>query len=420
MARLGKFTHEDKRPIRVGLVLMISALVLILLVVKIDAISAGIGAVADALAPFLYGIALAYFLNVFVQLFEKIVFKPINKKVKSKFWLKARRPISIALSLILICVILLFITLYIVPELTSSIVSLAESAQKNVPGYVDAAIEWLNKFIDDNNLMTGINSFFESFNWQSLITNATQFTTNFVTTILDATKNVFSAVSTFVIAFIFSIYLLSGKEKLLVSTKAFIFAFLPEKAAKRITNVSTLSNHVFYSFIKGQLLEALIMGTLCYIGMVIFRFDYALLISSIIMLTALVPILGAYIGAIIGALVLLISNPIDAVWFLIFIIVLQQLEGNLIYPRVVGSSMGLPTIWTMFAVFFCGTLFGIPGVLLGTPITAVIYKLLRHSTNRRLDRKGINRSRFEDTPNLTSSTAPLPEAQVSEPEKNGK
>lgn len=397
MPKFEKISGEEKKPIRVGVILMLVAAVLIVLIVKIDVVSDVMGAALAAFAPFLYGIALAYFLNVFVLMFEGFLFRPIDKRVKAKLWLKIRRPLAISLSLILLIFILLFAMLFMIPELISSITNLALNAQKSVPVYMNDLMKWLEKFQADNNLRFDFDKLLGQFNWESLISNATQITTDFLSTVFDATKNVVSGVSTAVVAFISSLYLLFGKEKLLKSARSFLFAYFPEKAAKKVGAVSSIANDVFYSFIRGQLLEAVILGGLCYIGMLVIGFDYALLIAAIMALSALVPIMGAYIGAVIGAFILLITNPIDALWFLVFIIILQQLEGNLIYPRVVGSSIGLPAIWTMFAVLFCGTLFGIPGVLLGTPIAAVVYRLLRTATKTRLREREVDPRMLEVT-----------------------
>lgn len=403
MPKFEKISREEKKPIRIGVILMLVAAVLVVLVVKIDVVSEVVAAALAAFSPFLYGIALAYFLNVFVLMFEGFLFRPIDKRVHAAFWLKIRRPLAIGLSLILLIFILLFAMLFMIPELISSITNLAVNAQKSVPVYMADLMNWLEKFQADNNLRFDFDKLLGQFNWESLISNATQITTDFLSTVFDATKNVVSGVSTAVVAFIFSLYLLFGKEKLLKSTRSFLFAYFPEKAAKKVNAVSSIANDVFYSFIRGQLLEAVILGGLCYLGMLVIGFDYALLIAAIMALSALVPIMGAYIGAVIGAFILLITNPIDALWFLVFIIILQQLEGNLIYPRVVGSSIGLPAIWTMFAVLFCGTLFGIPGVLLGTPIAAVLYRLLRTATKTRLREREVDPRQLEVAPRSSST-----------------
>ena len=204
------------------------------------------------------------------------------------------------------------------------------------------------------------------------------------------TFNVASGVFAAVMGFIFSVYMLMGKEKLLRGVKSSLLAFLPKAAARKVGQVATLTNKVFFNFIRGQLLECVILGSLCYVGMSILRLDYALLISSVVALGALIPILGAYIGAAVGVIILLLVHPLDAVIFLVFLLILQQVEGNLIYPRVVGSSIGLPPLWTLFAVVFWGGVLGIPGILFGTPATAVLYRLFRSSVRARLRTRAID------------------------------
>ena len=207
---------------------------------------------------------------------------------------------------------------------------------------------------------------------------------------MGVTINVASGVFAAVMGFIFSVYMLMGKEKLLRGVKSTLLAFLPRPTAQKIGQIATLTNRMFFNFIRGQLLECVILGSLCYVGMSILQLDYALLISSVVTLGALIPILGAYIGAAVGVLILLLVHPIDALIFLIFLLILQQVEGNMIYPRVVGSSIGLPPLWTLFAVVFWGGVLGIPGILFGTPATAVIYRLLRTSVRSRLRQRNID------------------------------
>jgi predicted PurR-regulated permease PerM len=210
-----------------------------------------------------------------------------------------------------------------------------------------------------------------------------------VTGLVSATVNVASGVFTLIMSLIYSVYFLAGKEKLIRNFKRLLYAFCSRRTANRISMFLTVSNNVFSSYVRGQLTECVILGVLCYIGMNIIGLEYALLISTILTLAALVPILGAYIGAALGALILLMVKPIDALWFLIFLVVLQQFEGNVIYPRVVGSSIGLPGIWTLTAVMIFGSLFGIPGIIIGTPTAAVAYKLLSYHTSHKLASKGI-------------------------------
>lgn len=385
---IGKSLHDDNKVLRNGFILLGFAALLVLVLVKFDAVWGALATVFTTAAPVLCGIIIAYILNVFVHFFEDIAFKPFQKS-QSKIWKKLKRPLSVLLAYVVVLLVVLFITCFIIPGLIQSMSVLAETAQKTVPGYVNTAVKWISEFAQKNDL-TFIQDFLKNFNWTSLLSNVTKVTTDFVGSLLNVTFNVANGVFSFIMGFIFSIYMLFGKEKLLRGLKSTLLAYLPTKAARKISRIGSVTNRVFFSFIKGQLTECVILGSLCYIGMSILQLDYALLISSVIALGALIPILGAYIGATVGVIILLLVHPIDALIFLIFLLCLQQVEGNLIYPRVVGSSIGLPPVWTMFAVLFWGGVMGIPGILIGTPTTAVIYRLLRASVRRHLREKGID------------------------------
>lgn len=200
---------------------------------------------------------------------------------------------------------------------------------------------------------------------------------------VSAVSSVFSRVVSGLLALIFAIYFLLGKEQFTGQFKRIINSYLPKKAEKKINYVASVLNDCFHRYIVGQCLEAVILGTLCIIGMLIFRFPYAAMIGTLIGFTALIPVAGAYIGAIVGFIMILTVSPIKAVLFIVFIVVLQQLEGNLIYPKVVGGSLGLPAVWVLAAVTIGGSLMGILGMLLGVPIAAAIYRMLRDDVNRR-------------------------------------
>lgn len=379
---------KDKRILFVGAVLMLFAAALVLMILNFGTVKRWGVKLIDTMAPVVCGFVIAYILNVFVHFFEDVAFKPFAG-VKSAKWKKAKRPLAVALAYLVVALLILFITCFVIPGLIESMSVLAETAQKTVPGYVNSATQWITKFAQENDL-TVVQDFLKNFNWSNMLSNVTKMTTDFVTSLVSVTVNVASALVTFIMGFIFSVYMLFGKEKLVRGIKSSLLAFLPEKAAKGVSRVGAMTNTVFFSFVRGQLLECIILGSMCYVGMEILRLDYALLISSIVAIGALVPILGAYIGAVAGVFILLLVHPIDAVIFLVFLIVLQQVEGNLIYPRVVGSSIGLPPIWTLFAVIFWGGLMGIPGILIGTPATAVIYRLFRSAVYGRLRDKHIN------------------------------
>lgn len=380
--------REKKGALYTGAVLLLLAALLTLMVLRFDTVLAWLRILLNAVAPVFCGIVIAYILNVFVHFFEDVVFRPFAK-CQAKAWKKAKRPVAVLLAYLVVLLVILFITCFIIPGLVESLRGLAITAQETIPVYANSAVRWVTEFAQKNDL-TFIQDFLKGFNWSTLLSNATKVTTDFLTSLVSVTVNVASGVFTFVMGFIFSVYMLFGKEKLLRGVKSALLAFLPAKTARGVARVGATANKVFFSFIRGQLLECVILGSLCYIGMSILRLEYALLISSIVALGALIPILGAYIGCVSGVVILLLVHPIQALIFLIFLLCLQQVEGNLIYPRVVGSSIGLPPVWTLFAVLFWGAVLGIPGILIGTPTTAVIYRLFRSSVLRKLRAKDID------------------------------
>lgn len=385
---IGISLRDEKKVLRNGMILLVFAAVLVLVLMRFDQVWGAVLTVVGTVAPVFYGIVLAYILNVFVHFFEDVAFKPL-RNVKSKLWKRVRRPLAVALAYLLVALVLVSIIAFIIPGLIESMGILADTVQQTVPGYVTSAMDWLNEFARENDL-TFIQDFLRNFNWSNVLSSASAVLRDFLSSLVGVTINVASGVFAAVMGFIFSVYMLMGKEKLLRGVKSTLLAFLPRPTAQKIGQIATLTNRMFFNFIRGQLLECVILGSLCYVGMSILQLDYALLISSVVTLGALIPILGAYIGAAVGVLILLLVHPIDALIFLIFLLILQQVEGNMIYPRVVGSSIGLPPLWTLFAVVFWGGVLGIPGILFGTPATAVIYQLLRTSVRTRLRQRNID------------------------------
>lgn len=385
---IGISLRDEKKVLRNGMILLVFAAVLVLVLMRFDQVWGAVLTVVGTVAPVFYGIVLAYILNVFVHFFEDVAFKPL-RNVKSKLWKRVRRPLAVALAYLLVALVLVSIIAFIIPGLIESMGVLADTVQQTVPGYVTSAMDWLNEFARENDL-TFIQDFLRNFNWSNVLSSASAVLRDFLSSLVGVTINVASGVFAAVMGFIFSVYMLMGKEKLLRGVKSTLLAFLPRPTAQKIGQIATLTNRMFFNFIRGQLLECVILGSLCYVGMSILQLDYALLISSVVTLGALIPILGAYIGAAVGVLILLLVHPIDALIFLIFLLILQQVEGNMIYPRVVGSSIGLPPLWTLFAVVFWGGVLGIPGILFGTPATAVIYQLLRTSVRSRLRQRNID------------------------------
>ncbi len=353
------------------------------------------GTFFSAIMPLLSGLVFAFILNVIVNILEQKIFDKINKKFENgRVWNKIRRPLSIVLSYIIIFAVFALVIFYIIPELFRSIESFVETAQHTLPVYLAEFEVWILGLIETYNLSIDFNELqtqlFSNFNFEAILSNVTSVTTEVLQSVLSATMSFASGIVTIFISFVYSIYFLVGKEKLIRNFKQFTFSIIPRKSVNATSMFLRLCNKVFSNYVRGQLTEALILGILCYIGMSIIGLDYALLISTIVTLGAVVPLVGAYIAAFLGGVILLMVNPMDAVWFIVFIVVLQQFEGNFIYPKVVGSSLGLPEIWTLTSVMVMGSLFGITGVLIGPPTLGVIYALVKHNTHEKLKAKGID------------------------------
>ncbi len=373
---------QQKPTLAAGSFLLVLGAVLALVVLHFDRVLGFARLVGSALTPLLCGLVIAFVLNVFVRFFEDVAFAPL-KHVQNALWRKLRYPLCVVLAYLVVVLLLAFLVGFILPSFVDSLTGLADTLQRTLPGTLTRAAAWATDFASRHDLDFLID-YLRDFNWTSLLARITEFTTDLLGMLVSMTTNVASGVFTLLMGFFFSVYMLFGKQRLLGGIRSTLKAYLPASAAARLQTVGTLTNKVFYSFVRGQLTECVILGGLCYAGMRLLGLDYALLISSVVALTALIPILGAYIGCATGVVVLLLVHPMDALVFLVFLVVLQQVEGNLIYPRVVGSSIGLPPVWTLFAVLFWGGVLGIPGIIVGTPATAVLYRLLRTSVYDRL------------------------------------
>lgn len=373
---------------------IVFAFFLIFVIFKYESLVKIVNFVYEAFSPFLTGLVIAFILNAFVNMFEKRIFAPLNRKfAEGRIWNKIRRPITLILSYVLVIAIITLLLFFIIPEFTRSLENFITSASETVPGYIETADKFIRSFIAENEFNVDLQAVYDkvsaNLQWDVILDKLTKIMSNIAPKVVNMAVSVASGIFTVVLAIIYSIYFLVGKEKLIMASKKSLYAIFKKGTANKISMVMRLSNNVFSSYVVGQLTECVILGTLCYIGMVIIGLDYALLISVIIMISALIPILGAYIGAGLGALILLMVHPLDALWFLVFIIILQQFEGNVIYPKVVGSSIGLPGLWTLTAVMVCNSMFGIVGILIGVPATAVVYRLVRYGANRKLAAKGI-------------------------------
>lgn len=336
------------------------------------------------LMPFIVGGAIAFILNVPMKKIEKYLFPKNNKLAK---W---RRPAAYFLTLLIVIGVLALAMIVIVPELGSTVRMLMEQ----IPAAFNAVSSWLNDLQKEYPALAPAASELD-IDWMSVSASMVDVVKSFGSGVLTSGVGFFSGivsgVTTFVIAFTFSIYVLFQKEKLQRQVKQVLYALLPEKVTEKIISVAALSNQTFSNFLSGQCLEAVILGTMFVIAMTIFRMPYAMMTGVVISLTALIPIFGAFIGCAVGMFLIVMVNPIQAIWFLVLFLVLQQVEGNLIYPHVVGGSIGLPSIWVLAAVTLGGNLFGIVGILVFIPLCSVLYALFRDFVKQQLEKKGIKK-----------------------------
>lgn len=354
-----------------SIVLLITyAILLVVLLFRFEAVLGTIGSVISALSPLWIGFAIAFILNRPARFINKKLSDLLPEKLE-----KFATPISVTLTYLLLIILLVALVSIVVPELAKSIQTLID----NMPQYGQNLQDAYNRFEERFNL-TVLGDFDLSAlqgSLQDILSRALSAVSDTLPHLFTLTRNLFSAALTTLLALIFSVYMLADSENLKAQTRRLVITYVPEKYSEHILRVARMSSDTFGNFVRGQVVEAFILGILCFIGMMIFGFEYAPLISTLVGVTALVPIAGAYIGGAISFLLLLMISPIRALWFLVFLIILQQLESMFVYPRVVGSSVGLPGIWVMAAVTVGGAIFGFVGMLIGVPVSAVLYALLR-------------------------------------------
>lgn len=354
-----------------------------------------IGTIWSILFPFILGGCLAFILNIPMTFFEKQLTenKQAKKNKKQKHTSKPSklvRIVSILFAIIVIVLILTFIFRLIVPELLDIVRLLMD----NIPYYVQEVTKLAQSYVPDIQAMIQE----QNIDIEGIKKQLIDQIPGLVTSSISIVGSIFSGIATSIIAIVFAIYILIDKEKLQVQLQQVLYAYLPEERAKKVLHIGTVANQTFKNFLTVQCLEATILGTLCVIGMWILQIPYAVPIGILIGVTALIPVVGAFIGGIIGGILILSISPIKVITFVIFLLVLQQVEGNLIYPRVVGNSIGLPGIWVLVAVSVGGSVGGILGMLIGVPIVSVIYTLLRKDVYKKLDEKVEEKETEVDVP----------------------
>lgn len=342
------------------------------------AVKGGISTVMSYLNPFIVGGAIAFIINVPMRFIERHLF-PKSKKLD-----KLRRPLALILALLAIAAIIVLVCIIVIPQIADTVSTLTV----NIPQYMDNAKAYVNKTLEKYpELQEEFQSYTGKINWQSVITSVTGWVSNGVVSTINVAGSAISGIVSAVVGFVFAIYILLQKERLGRQVRMIAYSLLPEKAADKFFKISNMTSDTFSKFLSGQCLEACILGSMFAIVLAVFRMPYVALISVLIAFTALIPIVGAFIGCVIGAFLIFMISPVKAVWFVVIFLVLQQIEGNFIYPKVVGSSVGLPAIWVLAVVTVGGKLMGVIGMLVMIPLSSVLYAIFREFIYNKLKTK---------------------------------
>jgi len=369
---------NNKNDLKKIIMILIVGIIAYLMISNFDIIISLISKVYHAMFPFILGIVLAFILNIPMMKIENF----LNNLQKNNTKKITTRGIAITLSLIIFVLFIVFVSFELVPELVSNI----EGLIKSIPGIINEIKIYLTELLQDfPDIQKQILNIFNnnaSFNdiLMNLLNNIVNGSIGFISNFVSSLITIFTSI-------VFAIYMLAQKESLIKGIKRIVKAYLPQKIHGKVMDVAELSNQTFTKFISGQCLEALILGCIFFIILTLFQFPYALLISVITTITALIPIFGALIAMVIGAILIATINPLQALLFVGIYLIIQQIEGNLIYPRVVGKSVGLSPIWTLLAVTVGGSLFGIVGMLIGLPLASILYAIFKKDLSSRLKEK---------------------------------
>lgn len=373
-----------------GIILIAVAALFCFLIINFKSAINILGTVFSVLTPFIYGFIIAYILKFPYNFFYDKAFKGMGKKHKKLQVL--RKPLAIVITYIIAFSVIAFLTVIIVPSLVDSFSELSKNIINYAKQFEDATaqfIDWANASFGlslemDNGLFDLVNRFTTMISGGNLADTVKSILTSIFPEILSTAKVVSYGVYNWVIGIVASIYFLSSKEVMCNQVKKLTMAYAPKKWQNKIFEVTRMSNEVCGDFIIGRVIDSLIIGVLCYIILLIFNFDYALLISVVVGITNVIPFFGPFLGAIPSGFILLMIDPTECFWFVIIIIIIQQLDGNLIGPKVIGDKIGISGFWILFSVIVGSGLFGIGGILLGIPVFVVIYNLLGKDVNKKL------------------------------------
>ena len=369
-----------------------TALIVIFLVLSnLSGVAGLITGTISVFSPFILGAALAFILNVPISKLEKHLFA--KEKYQNEKWAGRRRALSMVIVIVLAIVVVVMIIMLIVPELSRTVVSLA----KQIPEGIDKLSKWLLKKAEGHPKASEKISEYTQ-NWEKALQPALDYLQEKGISIINngfsIISGVVSGMTSFLISFVFSLYIIGSKETLCRQGRQIIYSLLPINKADKLLHTLRVSNRTFSNFISGQCLDAFMLGCEFIIVLTITNMPYVLLIGTMIMLLALIPILGAFIGLAVGFLLILLVSPTKAIIFAILFIILQQVDANLIYPHVVGSSVGLPGMWVLMSVTVGGTLFGVTGMLIMIPIASVLYAIFREHIYNKLKEKEVPEEKY--------------------------
>lgn len=361
-------------------------LLLVVIVQKFSAISGVLASFANVIAPVTWGIVIAYIVNPLMKFFERVFGKCFERKKAHR---KLVRSLSVAFGLLTLLAVLFAIVAVLLPQVVESVIGLA----RNFNSYLNNFESWIYKFVED---YPDIYSFVQT-QFDNLQPKLTDFINSIVPKLgewaiklKDGAIGFIGGLGDFVIGFIVAIYLLFSKEKFIAQMRKFVAAVLPEGGKNAVYSIAARTNKMLGGFISGKLIDSTIIGILTFICMSIMKMDFVALISVVVGVTNIIPFFGPFIGAIPSALLLLVAAPRQVIPFVIFIFILQQFDGNILGPKILGDSTGLSPFWVMFAIFVGGGMFGFAGMILGVPIFAVIYSLVRDFVNYLLERRGLS------------------------------
>ena len=377
-------SKEDLRKIR-GVIIF--TIVILVGLWKYESVLAILGFLLDIIFPFLLGGAIAFILNVPMGFLERVLFGKAKGK-GNKAALKLARPVSLLLTILLVGGVIFAVMIMIIPELGNTLSSLSNSIKVFFPKLQKTIESYMKQ---DSEVWVWLNSM--EVNWEKMMESAVSFFKSGAGVLMDSTfsaaKSIVSGVTVFVIAFVFSCYILVQKNRLGIQVEKVLYAYQPKGRVEKILRICSLTYKTFSSFLAGQCVEAVILGAMFVATMWVIRLPYALLIGVLIAFTALIPVFGAVVGCLLGAFLILMVDPMKALVFVIMFLILQQIEENLIYPRVVGSSVGLPSIWVLVAVTVGGSVMGVVGMLIFIPLVSVLYTLFRENVYKKLREKRI-------------------------------